>query len=95
MFHCSSNIFLPAGILKYTDLIESDSAILRILFATYMIIGNFFLLNLFLSVINDSLAYVQENPDEVSFDQELVDYLTVSFIIAVYAKTTWLNLTIV
>ncbi|XP_067950294.1 uncharacterized protein [Watersipora subatra] len=64
------------GILKYTDLIESDSAILRILFATYMIIGNFFLLNLFLSVINDSLAYVQENPDEVSFDQELVDYLT-------------------
>lgn len=72
------------GILKYTDLIEDDSTLLRILFAVYMVMGNFILLNLFISVISDGVAYVTENPEKAQFDEELEQYLKVAFIILLF-----------
>lgn len=47
------------------------------MFSVYMIAGNFILLNLFISVINEGLAYMNENPEEAEFDVELSDYLKV------------------
>ncbi|KAF6038212.1 hypothetical protein EB796_003483 [Bugula neritina] len=64
------------GILKYTDLIEIDTVVLRILFGFFMVAGNFILLNLFISVINDGLAFVQQNPEEAEFDAAMASYLT-------------------
>ena len=43
-----------------------------------MIIGNFILLNLFVSVINEGLAFIKENPDEAEFDEALSSYVQVS-----------------
>lgn len=40
------------GSLKYSHLFVEDSWLLRIIFSFFMISGNFFLLNLFISVIN-------------------------------------------
>ena len=42
-----------------------------------MIAGNFILLNLFISVINEGLAFLRENPDKAEYDLELADYITV------------------
>ena len=47
------------------------------MFAFFMVVGNFILLNLFLSVINDGLAYMHENPEAAEFDEELSDYIQV------------------
>ena len=67
-----------AGILKYSDVIESDSAMLRLMFSVYMVAGNFILLNLFIAVINEGLSFLYNNPEEADFDIELSNYLTVS-----------------
>lgn len=50
------------------------------MFSFYMIVGNFVLLNLFISVINEGLAYMHENPEEADFDEELAGYLKVWYI---------------
>ena len=42
-----------------------------------MVVGNFIILNLFISVINDGLAYMKDNPEEAQFDQALSDYIQV------------------
>lgn len=72
----TENIF-HSGVMKYTDHIEVDSWVLRIMFSFYMVAGNFFLLNLFISVINEFLTYIHEHPEEVEFDYELSDYMKV------------------
>jgi len=46
-----------------------------------MVAGNFILLNLFVSVINDGLAFVQQNPEEAEFDAAMASYLTVSLLL--------------
>lgn len=71
-------IFVFPGIVKYSNLIETDTAILRVLFAVYMVAGNFILLNLFISVISEGLSYMTENPEEAQFDEELANFLRVS-----------------
>ena len=43
-----------------------------------MIAGNFILLNLFISVLTEGLAFIRENPEEVKFDELLADYLKVT-----------------
>ena len=59
-------------------MIESDSAQLKVMFITFMIAGNFILLNLFISVLTEGLAFMRANPDEVNFDELLADYLKVT-----------------
>ena len=63
--------------MKFTDIVEADTWVLRIMFSVYMIAGNFILLNLFISVINEGLAFLRENPDKAEYDLELADYITV------------------
>jgi len=72
--------------MKYQDILETDTLTLRIMFCAYMTLGNFILLNLFISVINEGLAYMKENPGEVDFDEELADYLEVSSSVPVTLK---------
>jgi hypothetical protein len=54
--------------------------VLRLLFGVYMVSGNFILLNLFISVINDGLAYVNDHPELAEFDEELATFIGVSLI---------------
>jgi len=79
--HCvhraSQSYLLFAGVLKYTDLIELDTVVLRILFGFFMVAGNFILLNLFISVINDGLTFVHQNSKETEFDAAMASYLIV------------------
>lgn len=75
---CSWQSGAVSGLLKFADLIEDDTWMMRIMFVAYMVVGNFFLLNLFISVINEGLAYVSENPEEAEFDQAMADYISVS-----------------
>ena len=67
-----------AGLLKYADLIEEDVSIMRFMFVIYMLAGNFFLLNLFISVINEGLSFISENPDHAEFDEAMAEYISVS-----------------
>lgn len=66
--------------MKYRDVIEDDTIMLRIMFIIYMVCGNFIILNLFISVINEGLTYMKENPEEAMFDQALSDYIQVGLI---------------
>lgn len=70
--------FLISGLLKFADVIEQDTLLMRLMFILYMVLGNFVLLNLFVSVINEGLAYMNENPEEAEFDEALSDFLNVS-----------------
>jgi len=51
-----------------------------------MVAGNFILLNLFISVINDGLAFVQQNPEEAEFDAAMASYLTVCPLLVTLSK---------
>jgi len=63
------------GILRYSDVVESDMTMLRLMFTIFMVAGNFILLNMFISVINEGLSYMHENPEKAEFDVELSEYL--------------------
>ena len=63
---------------KYSQTIDSDSSVIKLLFVTFMIAGNFILLNLFISVITEGLAFMRANPEEVKFDELLEEYLKVT-----------------
>lgn len=78
MHHLSILFIYFLGQLKFGDVIEEDSEILRILFVIYMVGGNFFLLNLFVAVINEGLAFINENPEEAEFDEALANFMMVS-----------------
>lgn len=71
---------LNLGQLKFGDVIEEDTIMMRLLFIAYMVAGNFIVLNLFISVINEGLAYINENPEAAEFDEELANYISVSAI---------------
>lgn len=66
-----------AGIIKYNDIIEEDTWVLQLMFGAYMITGNFILLNLFISVINESLAAIHSQPETSDYDEELGGYIQV------------------
>lgn len=59
---------------------EVDAFVLKIMFGFYMIAGNWILLNCFISVINEGLAHMNGNPDEIQFDEALAKYLKVHFL---------------
>lgn len=53
---------------------------LRLMFTIFMVAGNFILLNMFISVINEGLSYMHENPEKAEFDVELSEYLKVNIV---------------
>ena len=69
-----------SGIVKYSSLVGTDGSILRFVFGVFMVSGNFILLNLFISVINEGLAYMHQHPEKAAFDKELSDYIQVRLV---------------
>ena len=62
---------------KYSQTIDSDSSVIKLMFVSFMIAGNFILLNLFISVLTEGLAFMWANPEETKFDKPLAEYLKV------------------
>jgi len=56
----------------------ADEGAMRLLFGLFMGLGNFVLLNLFMSVVNESVTHLRERPQEVEFDEDLYHFLAVS-----------------
>ncbi|XP_013384714.1 uncharacterized protein LOC106154780 [Lingula anatina] len=63
------------GILKYADLREQDSLVMILVFVVFAMSMNFILLNMFMSIINDTLSDVKEDPTKQEYDRELNKHL--------------------
>ena len=64
----------------YGDIVGSysDVWLLKLLYSFLMAAGQFFIINMFISVINTAATYIRENPEEQEYDKDLADFLAVS-----------------
>lgn len=68
------------GMYGYNDIVGaySDIWLLKLLYSFLMSAGSFFILNMFISVINTAATFIRENPEEQEYDKDLGDFITVS-----------------
>ena len=74
-----SLIAMLLGSFDYDELAEAEPVLGPILFFTFVIVMMFALLNMFLSIINDTFAQVKEDASKQSNDYEMVDFMMTRF----------------
>lgn len=67
------------GDFDYYDIESSDRVLGPLYFFTYMYVIVFFLMNMFLAIINDSFAEVKELENESSNEYEIVEFILTRF----------------
>ncbi|XP_013386430.1 polycystic kidney disease protein 1-like 2 [Lingula anatina] len=70
------NLFgVMLGVLKYSNIITSESLLVSIFFTAFTMTMNFIILNMFISIINDGLTEVKGNEELQDYDEELAEHV--------------------
>lgn len=75
IYTLESLINMMLGSFSYSDMVEAAPEMGKLFFFTYFTFMTFILLNMFISIINESFSIVQEHTRELKNKYELVDFL--------------------
>ncbi|XP_013386761.2 polycystic kidney disease protein 1-like 2 [Lingula anatina] len=64
------------AVLDYEDVVPEDTLLLKVFFMMFAMVMNFLIINMFISVINDTLYEIKLDDSKQDYDKELADHLT-------------------